>query len=58
MAIGNVELMHECSPEHLGMGTVRSDINKETQEEGKQKRVQMEGHEKKEVPEDLTVARA
>ena len=23
MAIENVELMHECSPEHLRMGTVR-----------------------------------
>ena len=35
MAIGNVELMHECFPKHLRMGTVRMKYDKETEEEGR-----------------------
>ena len=41
MAIGNVELVHESFPKHLRMGKVRKQYNKDTQEEGKQKRVNM-----------------
>ena len=41
MAIGNVELMHECSHKHY-MGTVRLKLDKETDEEGKEKTVNME----------------
>ena len=39
MAIENVELMHECCPQHLPMGTARTKKDKETDGEGKQKRV-------------------
>ena len=35
MAIGNVELMHECFPEHSRKGTARMKYDKETDEEGK-----------------------
>ena len=44
--------MHECSPEHLRIGTARMKYNSETAEEGKHKRVNMEknsGHEKEMV---------
>ena len=42
MAIENVELMQECSSQHLHMETVRLKSNKETGKECKQKRVKME----------------
>ena len=35
MAIGNVELMQECFPKHMRMGTTRMKYDKETDEEGK-----------------------
>ena len=38
MAINNVELVQECSPEHWRLGTVRFKLGKETDEKGKQKR--------------------
>ena len=41
MAIGNVELIHECLPKHLCMGTVTMKYDKETQE-GKNRGVSME----------------
>ena len=34
MAIGNEELMHECAPKHLRMGTARLKLSKATDEEG------------------------
>ena len=34
MAIGNVELMHECFPKHLHMLTARLQIRQLKQEEG------------------------
>ena len=34
MAIGNVELMHECFPTHSGMRTARMMEDKETDEDG------------------------
>ena len=40
MAIGNVELMHECFPKHSLMGKAKK--NKETDEEGKKKGVNVE----------------
>ena len=43
MAIGNVELMHECFPKHKSMGT-RMKQDKET-EEGKKRGVSMESKE-------------
>ena len=39
MAIGISELTHECSPEHLRMGTERMKYDKETEEEGKKRGV-------------------
>ena len=39
MAMGNVELAHEFSPEHLHMGIARMKQDKETEEEGKKSRV-------------------
>ena len=54
MAIGNGELMHECFPKHLRMGTARMKLDEETEEEGKKRGVSMErskaGAKKKEVP--------
>ena len=41
MAIENEELVHECFPKHLLTGTARMKDN-DTEEEGKQKRVNME----------------
>ena len=35
----NVELMHECFPKHLHMGTARVKEDEETEGEGKQKNV-------------------
>ena len=51
MAVGNVELMHECFPEHLDMGTARMKQVKETK--GKKSGVSMDRSKagrKKEVP--------
>ena len=42
MEIENVELMHECSPEHLRMGTEILKSDKETEEEGMRKNGKME----------------
>ena len=60
MAIENMELMRECSPEHLSMGTARLKCDKETEEEGKQKKSKngkkYSCHEKK-SPDSSTVAR-
>ena len=42
MAIGNGELMHECFPKHLRMGTARIKQDKETDEDGKKRGVRME----------------
>ena len=55
MAIGNVELMHECFLKHSRMGTARMKYDKETEEEAKKRGVSMEenskaGIKKKEVP--------
>ena len=54
MAIGNEELMHECFPKHLCMGTTRMTSDKETVEECKKSDVSMErskaGTKEKEVP--------
>ena len=53
MAIGNIEVMHECTPEHLRMGKASLKWGKETKEEGKHKRVILErstAGKKKKVP--------
>ena len=42
IAIGNGELMHECFPKHLRMGTARMKLDKETDEEWKKRGVSME----------------
>ena len=42
MAIRNWELMHECFPKHLRMGTARMRENKETDEKGKKRAVCIE----------------
>ena len=42
VAIGNVELMHECSHKHSRMGTARINYGKETDEEGKKGAASME----------------
>ena len=42
MAIENGELMHECFPKHLRMGTARTKRDKETDEDGKKRGVSME----------------
>ena len=39
MAIGNGELLHECSPKHSRMGTERMKQEKETEIEGKKRGV-------------------
>ena len=41
MAIGNVELTHECFPKHSRMGTARMKLDKETDEEDKKRSVSM-----------------
>ena len=41
MAKGNVESKHGYFPEHLDMGTVRIKEDKDTEEEGNQRRVNM-----------------
>ena len=35
MAIGNMELMRECFPKHLRIGTARTKSYKDTDEDGK-----------------------
>ena len=42
MAIGNVDLMHECVPKHSRMGTIRMTYDKERDEKGKKRGVSME----------------
>ena len=42
VATGNMELTHECFPKHLRMGTVRTKYDKETDEGGKTRGVNME----------------
>ena len=42
MAVGNGELMHECFPKHSFMGTARMKQDKETDEDGKKRGVNME----------------
>ena len=54
MGIRNREVMHECFPKHLRMGTARMKRDKETKEEGKKKgngteRIK-EGTKQKEIP--------
>ena len=50
MSIENEELMHECPPEHLRMGTARWKYDKETEEEGKNESgKKYSGHEKSPV---------
>ena len=39
MAIGNVQFMHECSLEHLHVGKAIIILNKETEKEGKKRKV-------------------
>ena len=39
MTIGNVEIMHMCFPKHWGMGTTRTKLDQETDEESKQRGV-------------------
>ena len=57
MAIVNVKLINECSPEHLGMGTAIMNCDKVTDKEGKKRPVKMEGCAKKRSPGGLIVAR-
>ena len=57
------ELVHECFPEHLRMGTAIMKWDKEIEEEGKVRRMwicgkKRCGHEKKRSPDALTIARA
>ena len=42
VAIGHGELMHECFPKHLRMGTARMKSDKKTDEGGKKKGVNIE----------------
>ena len=42
MVIGNVELMYKCFPKHSRMLTARMKEDKETDKEGKERRVSME----------------
>ena len=42
MAIGNEELMHECFPKHLLMGTARMKLSNVTDEQGWMRGVSME----------------
>ena len=42
MTIGNEELMHECSPKHLRMGTARMKQDNETDEDTQKRGVSME----------------
>ena len=41
MAIGNVELMHECLPKHLRMGTALMKYDVDTEGEGTKRSVNM-----------------
>ena len=53
MTIENVELMHECSPKDSCMETARMKFDKETEEKGKNRRVNKErstaGHKKNQI---------
>ena len=42
MAIGNGELMHECFPKHLRMGTAKTKEDNETDEDTQKRDVSME----------------
>ena len=42
MAIGHGELVHECFPKHSRMGTARTKLDKETDEDGEKRGVSME----------------
>ena len=42
MAIGHGELMHKCFPKHSRMGTARTKLDKETDEDGKKRGLSME----------------
>ena len=42
MAIENGELKHECFPKHLRMGTARLKLDNETEEESKNRRMNVE----------------
>ena len=42
VAIGNEDLPHECFRKHSHMGTASMKLDKDTEEEGKKKRVNME----------------
>ena len=42
MAIADVELMHDSCFQHLRMGTARMKEDKDTEKEGKEKRVSIE----------------
>ena len=57
MAIGNVELMHECLPNHSYMGTARMKYN-ETDQDGKKRGMNMErskADKKKRSPDGLSL---
>ena len=57
MAIENGELMQECFPKHLSMGTARFKSDNETEEESKKRRMIVERSTvdtKKEVPSALS----
>ena len=41
MAVGHVELMHECFPKHSGMGTAKMKWDNETEKDGKKRGVSM-----------------
>ena len=42
MAIGKMDVMHECFPEHLRMGIARMRYDKDTEEECTKRRANME----------------
>ena len=42
MAIGHGELMHECFPKHLRLGTARTKYDNETDEDTQKRGVSME----------------
>ena len=42
MDFKNMDLMHECFPKHLRLGTARMKEDKQTEEEDKLERVKME----------------
>ena len=56
MAIGNEELMHECFPKHLHMGTARMKQDKERDEGGKKIGVSMERSKAGTIKKDVQTA--